>query len=41
MQCAYSEINSLKQTRSHPEMVSDMSRVTFNFDLSKISFVHF
>jgi len=29
------------QTRSHPEMVGDMSRVTLNFDLSKISFVHF
>ena len=27
-------------TRSHPEMVGDMSRVTSNFDLSKISFVH-
>jgi len=30
-----------KQTRSHPEMVSDMSRVTLNYDLSKIPFVHF
>jgi len=29
------------QTRSHPEMVGDMSRVTLNFDLSKIPFVHF
>jgi len=29
------------RTRSHPEMVGDMSRVTLNFDLSKISFVHF
>ena len=28
-------------TRSHPEMVSDMRRVTLNFDLSKIPFVHF
>jgi len=28
-------------TRSHPEMVDDMSRVTLNFDLSKIPFVHF
>jgi len=28
-------------TRSHPEMVGDMSRVTLNFDLSKIPFVHF
>jgi len=27
-------------TRSHPEMVGDMSRVTLNFDLSKIAFVH-
>ena len=26
-------------TRSHPEMVGDMSRVTLNFDLSKIPFV--
>jgi len=25
-------------TRSHPEMVGDMSRVTLNFDLSKIPF---
>jgi len=32
---------SHKQTRSHPEMVGDMSRVTLNFDLSKIPFVHF
>jgi len=29
------------RTRSHPEMVGDMSRVTLNFDLSKIPFVHF
>jgi len=29
------------QTRSHPEMVGDMSRVTLNFDLSKIPFVRF
>jgi len=28
-------------TRSHPEMVGDMLRVTLNFDLSKIPFVHF
>jgi len=27
-------------TRSHPEMVGDMSHVTLNFDLSKIPFVH-
>jgi len=30
-----------KITRSHPEMVGDMSRVTLNFDLSKIPFVRF
>jgi len=30
-----------KETRSHPEMVGDMSRVTLDFDLSKIPFVHF
>ena len=29
------------RTRSHPEIVGDMSRVTLNFDLSKIPFVHF
>ena len=29
------------RNRSHPEMVRDMSRVTLNFDLSKIPFVHF
>jgi len=29
------------KTRSHPEMVGDMSRVTWNFDLSKIPFVLF
>ena len=27
--------------KSHPEMVGDMSRVTLNFYLSKIPFVHF
>jgi len=32
--------NSFK-TRSHPKMVGDMSRVTLNFDLSKIPFVRF
>jgi len=31
----------LAVTRSHPEMVSDMSRVTLNFDLSKMPFVYF
>jgi len=31
----------LRETRSHPEMVSDMSRVTLNFDQSKIPFVLF
>jgi len=30
-----------KTTRSHPEMVGDMSRVTLNFDVSKIPFVRF
>jgi len=29
------------QITSHPKMVGDMSRVTLNFDLSKIPFVHF
>jgi len=28
-------------TRSHPTMVGDMLRVTLNFDLSEIPFVHF
>jgi len=28
------------KTRSHPEMVGNVSRVTLNFDLSKIPFVH-
>jgi len=28
-------------TRSHTEMVGDMSSVTMNYDLSKIPFVHF
>ena len=38
----YRAVDSLhQQTRSHPEMVGDMSRVTLNFDLSKIPFVHF
>ena len=32
---------AVKITRSHPEMVGDMTRVTLNFDLSKIPFVHF
>jgi len=32
---------SLYATRRHPEMVGHMSRVTLNFDLSKIPFVHF
>jgi len=30
-----------QQTRSNPEMVGNMSRVTLNCDLSKIPFVHF
>jgi len=29
------------KTRSHPEMVSNMLRVTLNSDLSKIPFVRF
>jgi len=29
------------ETRSHPEMVSNMSHVTLNFVLSEIPFVHF
>jgi len=33
--------NSTTKTRSYPEMVGDMSRVTLNSDLSKIPFVHF
>jgi len=32
---------STNGTRSHPEMVGDMSRATLNFDLSKILFVRF
>ena len=28
-------------TRSYPEMVGDMSRVTWKFDVSKIVFVRF
>ena len=34
------EMKKIK-TRSHPEIVGDMSRVTLNFGLSKIPFVHF
>jgi len=34
-------VHMLTETRSHPEMVGDMLRVTLNFDLSKIPFVHF
>jgi len=34
-------ISVVQQIRSHPEMVGDMSRVTLNFDLSKIPFVRF
>jgi len=29
------------KTKSHPEMVGNMSNVTLNYGLSKISFVHF
>jgi len=32
---------NILETRSHPEMVGDMSHVTLNFDLSKIPFVPF
>jgi len=39
--CCENAITSKLQTRSHPEMVSDMSCVTLNSDLSKIPFVHF
>jgi len=35
------QITTIISTRSHPEMDGDMSRVTLNFDLSKIPFVHF
>jgi len=35
-----STVSLTNETRSHPEMVGDMSRVTFNFDLSNI-FVRF
>jgi len=31
----------MKKTKSHPEMVGDMSRVTLNFYLSKIPFARF
>ena len=31
----------LSATRSHPEMVGNMSHVTLNFDPSKIPFLHF
>jgi len=37
----YNKEASPQKTRSHPEMVGDMSHVTLNFDLSKIPFVHF
>jgi len=29
-------LSEADNTRSHPEMVGDMSRVTLNFDLQKI-----
>jgi len=38
---ASSLVHVSNETRSHPEMVGDMSLVTLNFDLSKIPFVHF
>jgi len=34
-------LDDFRQTRSHPEMVNNMSRVTLIFDLSKIPLVHF
>jgi len=34
-------LTGTEETRSHPEMVGDMSCVTLNSDLSKIPFVHF
>ena len=34
-------LQTTQQTRSHPEMVGDMSRVTLNYDVSKIPFVRF
>ena len=37
----YSFAEGNNATRSHPVMVGDMSRVTLNFGLSKIPFVHF
>ena len=38
--CCFMQVQNTV-TRSHPEVVCDMSRVTLNFDLSKIPFVHF
>jgi len=35
-----SVVNLVQPTRSHPEMVGDISRVTLKCDLSKIPFVH-
>jgi len=37
----WDEVFREKITRSHPEMVGNMSRVTLNFDLSKIPFLRF
>jgi len=34
-------VHDADSARSHPEMVGDILRVTLNFDLSKIPFVHF
>jgi len=31
----------MTKTRSHPEMVGNVSHVTLNFDQSKSHFVHF
>jgi len=41
MSIVYVNSTTEETTRSHPEMVGDMSRVTLNFDLSKIPFVIF
>jgi len=41
MYVSFPTITDIRRTRSHPEMVGDMSRVTLNFDLSKLHFVHF
>ena len=37
---SYTALALVSLTGSHPETVGDMSRVTLNFDVSKIPFVH-